>query len=124
MRPATLIIGLLVALQCGCGDPQSAADADAEEWVVLETGKSCAKTAVACGPGNCAANVDNTCRTPVTCDLHMESICRAYTGEEGPATATSGEYTILSGDKQGLAATVVCDTGEVLVTIARTVTCF
>ncbi len=123
MRQVALAI--VFASACGGGpDAPAGAPSDDMDWVSLDSGKSCAKTRVACGPGNCAANVDNTCKTPVTCDLRIECICRAHTGEEGPATATSGAYTILSGDKHGLAARVVCDTGEVLVTIARTISCF
>ena len=91
---------------------------------MLDTGRRCAKAEVACAPGNCAANIDNTCKTPVTCDLRIECICRELTGEEGPATATSGEETLLSGERVGIAATVICDQGNVLATIARTVQCF
>lgn len=122
MRQVALAIA--VVLSCGGAETDIDASSDDTEWLALDSGKPCAKTRVACGPGNCAANVDNTCKSPVTCDLRIECICRAFTGEEGPATATSGAYTILAGNKQGLAARVVCDTGEVLVTIARTVSCF
>jgi hypothetical protein len=116
---------LMAALSIGgCGEPQVEDPSHVDDWVLLETGKGCAKAKVACGPGNCAANVDNTCHTPITCELRMESICRADTGEEGPATATSGDQTILSGDKHGLAAHVICDAGEVLATIARKIRCF
>ena len=114
---------LLLNLSCGGSQEVSSAEADID-WIDLETGRNCAPAEVACGPGNCAANIANRCKAPVTCNLRMESICRARTGEEGPATATSGENTILSGERHGLAARVICDQGEVLATIARTVDCF
>jgi hypothetical protein len=117
------LIPLVVLVSCGGSQPEPT-QSDTTPWVRLKTGKHCAHAKVACAPGNCAANVDNTCKTPVTCKLHMESICRSFTGEEGPATATSSKYTILSGDKQGLGAKVICDAGDVFATIARTVHCF
>ncbi len=117
----TRYLALLLTLSCGSSRPADEPDIN---WVDLETGRQCAPAEVACGPGNCAANVDNRCAAPVTCDLRMESICRAPTGEEGPATATSGKNTILSGQRHGLEAQVLCERGDVLVTIARTVRCF
>ena len=120
---ATLLLVFLVA--CGGSDMESATpDGDDPDWVALETGALCAPAEVACGPGNCAANVENTCQKPVTCDLYIECICRSMTGEEGPATATSGENTILAGNRQGLAAKVICSQGEVIATIARRVDCY
>jgi hypothetical protein len=93
------------------------------EWFKLKTGKSCANASVACAPGNCAANIDNDCKTPVTCHLSIECLCRTPTGEEGPATGRS-EDTILSGERGGIATEVICNHGEVLATLARTVSCF
>jgi hypothetical protein len=114
------------ALVCACGEqaPAPQVPDDDVEWLDLQTGRNCAQAAVACAPGNCAANVQNTCPKPVTCEVSIECICRAFTGEEGPATATSGEYTILAGDKEGLSAKVICEQGDVLATIARTVRCY
>lgn len=124
MRRLLLLPSLVVACACGEQTPAPQAPEDDLEWLNLETGQTCAQAAVACGPGNCAANVENACNKPVTCDLRIECICRALTGEEGPAMATSGEYTILAGGKEGLAAKVICDSGDVLATIARTVHCY
>jgi hypothetical protein len=119
------VLPLLVLVACGGSELESAVpDADDSDWVALETGAGCAPAEVACGPGNCAANVANGCQKPVTCDLFIECICRSTTGEEGPATATSGENTILSGNRQGLAAKVICDQGDVIATIARRVDCY
>ena len=114
----------LAVLALGCGPSQDVDSADETSWIRLQTGKACARTEVACAPGNCAANIANRCKTPVTCELRMESICRELTGEEGPATATSGEETLLSGERVGIAATVLCNQGEVIATIARTVICY
>jgi hypothetical protein len=124
MRGAWLWLAVVGSLSCSSG-PAAKAKADRDdEWISHDTGRSCAAARVACKAGNCAANVQNTCETPVTCDLYIECICQAYTGEEGPATATSGKNTILSGEKDGLAARVLCNSGEVVATIARRVTCF
>ncbi len=95
---------------------------DEPEWFALATGKSCARAEVACGLGNCAANVDNDCKTAVTCQLRIECLCRTATGEEGPATGRS-EDTIPGGSRGGIATHVVCNDGEVMQTLARTVTC-
>lgn len=119
-----LILASCVAL-ISCGGAEPVVEAEPEfDWISLETGRACAKAEVACAPGNCAARVHNRCKKPVTCDLRIECICRAQTGEEGPATANSGEYTVLAGTDEGLAAKVICDQGEVLATIARTIECF
>ena len=118
-----LAVSLVLAAACG-GEPPPKAPEDDFDWLDLETGRECATAAIACAPGNCAARVKNSCKKPVTCALRIECICRALTGEEGPATADSGEYTILAGDGDGLAARVICDQGEVLATIARTVHCY
>lgn len=123
MYPRALPLLVLLAA-CGGSDAEPATADDEFDWVALETGAGCAPAEVACAPGNCAAKVQNGCDKPVTCDLHIECICRSMTGEEGPATATSGENTILSGDHQGLAAKVICSQGEVIATIARRVDCY
>jgi hypothetical protein len=116
---------LVIALgSCGGADAEPEEPKSEFDWLTLETGTKCAMAEVACAPGNCAAKVRNACKTPVTCDLHIECICRAMTGEEGPATATSGETTILAGNDEGIAAKVICEQGDVLATIARTIRCF
>jgi len=124
MRHLCSSLLLVSALSCGESGPPPETPRDDPEWLALETGQSCAQAQVACGPGNCAANVENTCKKPVTCDLRIECICRAFTGEEGPAMATSGESTIVAGGKEGLAAKVICDAGDVTATIARTIRCY
>lgn len=116
---------VIVALSsCGGSEALPETPEGEDDWISLETGAQCAPAEVACAPGNCAANVSNTCETPVTCDLYIECICRSMTGEEGPATANSGENTILAGNRQGLAAKVICSQGEVVATIARRVECY
>jgi hypothetical protein len=124
MRRHAASLSLLVACACSSPPPPEPAEGPEFEWVKLKTGRNCAEASVACGPGNCAANILNTCKKPVTCDLKIECICRALTGEEGPAKANSGEATILAGAKEGLAAHVICEQGDVLATIARTVECY
>ncbi|MCA9619190.1 MAG: hypothetical protein KC731_09210 [Myxococcales bacterium] len=124
---ARLVLAMMVTVflgACEAGSPPPDTPDDEPDWVELSTGKSCAKAVVACGPGNCASRIDNQCKEPVTCDLEIECICRALTGEEGPAKATAGEMTILAGEQDGLLAKVICDSGDVLATIARTVHCY
>lgn len=122
LSPVATVVALLF-LACSPPPADSADDAEAD-WVKIQTGRDCAGAEVNCGPGECAAALDNQCDTPVTCDLSIECICRTPTGEEGPASATSGQMTILSGNREPLKAKVVCERGDVIATIARTVTCF
>ncbi len=114
---------LWLVLLTGCGEAKPAETVDEVEWFELATGKACAQASVACGAGNCAANIDNRCKTPVTCQLSIECLCRTRTGEEGPATSSSQD-TILSGELGGIATAVVCNDGDVLATLARTISCF
>lgn len=118
-----LAIALLVSATSSCAPEPAEAPSDEPDWLHLETGKRCASAKVACGVGNCAANLTNDCKLPVTCKLRIECLCRALTGEEGPASAESTE-TIAVGDKLGIATRVICDDGEVLATLARKVSCF
>jgi hypothetical protein len=113
----------LVATSAGCAPEPAAAATEKINWLQLETGKQCAQAKVACGIGNCAANLTNSCRLPVTCKLRIECLCRALTGEEGPASAESTQ-TIPVGDRLGISTRVLCDDGEVLATLARNVSCF
>ncbi len=113
---------LFVLAACSESPPPETPD-DEPEWFDLKTGKSCASAKVACAPGNCAANVDNSCKEPVTCKLKIECLCRTWTGEEGPATSNSGD-TIPAGERGGIATAVICNGGEVLQTLARTINCF
>lgn len=122
---APLISATAVALLLlGCSPPTAETAEGEADWVQIETGRDCAGAEVNCGPGECAAALDNQCETPVTCDLAIECICRTPTGEEGPAKATSGQMTILSGNREPLEAKVVCERGDVIATLARTVSCF
>ena len=120
----TLRSALLLVALAACGESQPAeAPSDEPEWFSLKTGKACVRARVACAPGNCAANIDNTCKTPVTCELKIECLCRTWMGEQGPATGKS-EDTIPSGARGGIATRVICNDGEVLQTLARNVSCF
>jgi hypothetical protein len=91
-------------------------------WNELDTGKRCASARVACGTGNCAARIRNACDTAVTCQLTVQCVCRALTGEQGEALGRT-EDTILAGAAGGLLARVVCDEGDVLATLAKNVRC-
>lgn len=124
MRTLDALASLLVIAGVSCADTMPAEEpSDEPEWFELETGKVCAQAKVACAPGNCAANIENGCKEPITCQLKIECLCRTWTGEEGPATGRS-EDTIPSGTNGGIATHVVCNEGDVLQTLARTVTCF
>lgn len=123
-RPHAFLFIVASTVVPGCSAPVETADDVEPEWLAIETGRDCAGAEVNCGPGECAAALDNQCSSPVTCDLQIECICRTATGEEGPASATSGQTTILSGNRQPLEAKVICERGDVIATIARTVSCF
>ena len=116
------IFALIAVFLFACG-PSEAESPTEPEWFGLKTGKGCAFAEVACGLGNCAANIENRCGVPVTCKLSIECLCQTWTGEQGPATAKS-EDTIPTGERGGIATHVICNDGEVKATLARTVTCF
>jgi hypothetical protein len=118
-----LVLAALAPFLVSCSEAPAETPADEPEWFDLDTGKTCASARVACAPGNCAANIDNSCGAPVTCQLRIECLCRTWTGYEGPATSKS-EDTIPSGQLGGIRTQVVCNDGEVLQTLARTVSCF
>jgi len=114
---------VLVAALHGCAAEAPPDPARAEpDWERIDTGHACAAATVACGAGNCATRIDNQCAEPLTCELEMMSLCRAYTGESGEATARA-QKTIPAGQRGGAHARVVCNVGEVLNTRAQTLRC-
>ena len=114
---------LLVLLVAGCGGSQEGPVVAAEGPETLETGRDCATAATSCGVGRCVAEIDNRCDTPVTCQLHVGSLCKTDGGEHGPANATSERLTMLSGAKQQLEAEVSCGQGTPLTTLVDGVDC-
>ncbi|HHH10877.1 MAG TPA: hypothetical protein ENK23_02215 [Sorangium sp.] len=123
-RACTAWWWLCLPMGASCAAPREAASGKPTptEWVALSTGRSCARGRVACGVGHCAANIANHCPTPITCELTVQCICAAYTGENGEALQRASE-TILPGQEVGVMAQVLCDEGEVVVTHAQRLNC-
>jgi hypothetical protein len=88
----------------------------------LDAGLGCVTAKVACGVGNCAARIHNQCDAPLTCELSVQCICRAFTGETGEATSRARD-TVPAGARVGLRAQVICASGEVTATHAKRLAC-
>ena len=123
-RPASLFTALCIVVSLlGCSEPALPDEVAAEpNWVTIETGQGCASGRVACGRGNCAANIANNCPQPVTCELTVQCVCQAFTGESGKATGRARQ-TIGPGEDVGVLARVLCDDGDVLATHAQRLHC-
>lgn len=122
MRPLSILAIPIAALACGAAQsPDDVALAEAPETV--ETGRDCAQAETSCEVGRCIAEIDNRCDTPVTCQLHVGSLCRTAGGEQGPANATSERRTTLSGASQALEAVVSCGQGTPVTTSVDAVEC-
>lgn len=109
-------------LLCGCAAPKPPPVDKGPDWQPMGAGRSCARAKVACGHGNCAARISNECSTALTCELTVQSLCRAFTGESGEAIARKTE-TIPGGEPGGVLAQVICNDGEVLTTRALQLQC-
>jgi len=116
-----LVWGLLF-VSGGCGPTQAAEQPEQLQWNVLKTGKACVRAKAACGVGNCAARIANHCGQPVSCELTVQCICHAMTGESVEAIERTRD-TVLAGDEVGLRAHVLCATGEVQATYAKRIHC-
>lgn len=120
-----LVVGvsfLLVAGACGGGgsSPDSGVTIERER---LETGRQCAMAHVACEAGRCVAEIDNRCDTPVTCQLHVESLCETDGGEVGPANTSTKHFTQLSRTRRSLEAHTACGQGRAVTTRVERVEC-
>jgi hypothetical protein len=73
------------------------------------TGRDCATSEIVCGSGRCVATIANACKIPITCRLHIESLCQTTGGEAGPTSAASKEVTTLGAETRYLEAQVSCD---------------
>jgi hypothetical protein len=73
------------------------------------TGRDCATSEIVCGGGRCVATIANACKIPITCRLHIESLCQTTGGEAGPTSAASKEVTTLGAETRYLEAQVSCD---------------
>lgn len=118
-----LLVGLLMlASACAPAATSAVSKSDAVEWMPLETGHSCARGEAACGVGNCVARIDNGCDAPLTCELTIQCVCQAYTGESGEARSRASDTAPAKG-KVGLKAHAICGSGEVLATHAESLRC-
>ncbi len=116
-------LAFLVTVLAACGAPATPAPkSDAVEWMPFDTGSTCAKAEVACGPGNCAARIDNRCGAPLSCELTVQCVCQALTGESGEARSHAKD-TAPAGGQVGLRAFAICSDGEVVATLAESVRC-
>jgi hypothetical protein len=99
-------IGFIIILACGCAGGAGSAESAGD---MVETGRNCAHAAAHCGGGRCVVEVDNQCDTPVTCQLHVESLCQTNGGDVGPANASTKKVTQLAGTKQSLEVQANCE---------------
>jgi hypothetical protein len=88
----------------------------------IDTGETCATAQVACGVGNCAARIHNRCPRAVSCELTVQCVCRAFTGENGEAVSGARD-TVPERASVGLRAHVLCGAGEVVATHAKKLSC-
>jgi hypothetical protein len=115
-------IGLLQALvlvQVACS---SEANREAATPESHPTGRDCATSEILCGSGRCVATIVNSCKIPITCRLHVESLCQTKGGEAGPTSAASKEVTTLGAERRYLEAQVSCD-GTPLTTRVESLAC-
>ncbi|MBM4376184.1 MAG: hypothetical protein FJ095_13965 [Deltaproteobacteria bacterium] len=124
MRPIRrfMLFGALPLVGCAAPASPPPSTSNGIEWLTLETGRACARAEVACGVGNCVARIDNTCDEPLTCELAIQCVCQAYTGESGEARSRASDTAPAKG-KVGLEAHAICGAGEVKATFAEAVRC-
>ncbi len=102
-----------VLVACGSGVPEPASAPLAE---AMDTGRECATAQTRCGGGRCIAEIDNHCKLPITCKLHIESLCQTANGETGPANASTKEVTTLGSRTRTLEAETSCGQGTPVTT--------
>ncbi|MBM4360106.1 MAG: hypothetical protein FJ096_18525 [Deltaproteobacteria bacterium] len=121
-RLAARVSSAALLLGACASPPAEPPKPEAAGWLPMETGSSCTKAEVSCGPGNCAARIDNCCDQPRTCKLTVQCICQAFTGESGEARSHASDKALAHG-KLGLRAFAICSDGEVVATLAESVDC-
>lgn len=113
-RAFALLLGsFTVAIACSSGTPEPAAGNKPEP---MDTGRECATAQTRCGGGRCTAEIDNRCKLPITCKLHIESLCQTSNGETGPANASTKDVTTLGSRTNVIEAETSCGQGTPVVT--------
>lgn len=87
----------------------------------IETGKDCVSAEVECGGGVCVANVKNDCDDPVTCNLAIMASCRTGTTTGEARTKSRATFRAKTEDK--MSAQGDCADGEVILTVADSMSC-
>lgn len=98
------VVAFATLMACGGEALQEAAVPESRA-----TGRDCATSEILCGSGRCVATIANACKVPITCRLHIESLCETTGGEAGPTRAASKEVTTLGDETRYLEAQVSCD---------------
>ena len=83
----------------------------------------CLTATVGCDEVRCIARLANRCGKPATCRLKMSALCRAPTGEFGPATGTSSPVTVGDREQAVVFAEVVCNPTETELTRPTSLSC-
>ncbi len=110
---ALLLCLFTLTVACGSGTTVPAAGEKPEP---VDTGRDCATAQTRCGGGRCVAEIDNRCKLPITCKLHIESLCQTSNGETGPASASTKEVTTLGSQTRSIEAETSCGQGTPVTT--------
>ena len=87
----------------------------------IDTGKECVKAEVVCEKGFCTAKVNNSCETPVTCELDILALCKS--GSAAGAQRAKARGTIPAGSEGKLEKAADCDGVLVVATKAEKMNC-
>ena len=129
LRSVALPLVLLVWVGCGANKPQATPAPTSTAAPIapvptgppppepIETGKDCAKATSACGGGACVAKINNSCDTPITCELDVLATCSAET-TTGEARS-KGRGTIPAKTDGQVTAQSSCEGGVVQLTVAE-----
>jgi hypothetical protein len=117
-RSILTLVSTWLVLACSSSTPE------AEGPETMETGSACAPAEIVCDPIHCTAEIENRCDKPVTCKLFALTYCRPPNGNQGPATATSEQQTVLPRAAKQLQATLSCGNGIPTATRVDKVECF